>query len=99
MDFVVQTQTASLAINGSPGASRLVLVSWPVSVVCLANSKLRTGRCRGVRVDGGHGQHGERDACHGGPQMSPPLVFRGMPGTDRRETTAFRTGRLLGNRG
>ena len=58
MDFVVQTQTASLAINGSPGASRLV-VSWPVSVVCLADSDLRTGSCRGVRVDGGHGQHGD----------------------------------------
>jgi len=44
------------------------VVSWPVSVVCLADGKLRTDSCRGIRVDGG-----------GGALMPPPFVLRAYP--------------------
>ena len=108
--FVVQTQTASLAINGSPGASRLVChgpCRW-----CALPTSSRTGNCRGMRVDGGCGARGAGahattfswcahwlGACPGAPgghrpSRSPdatPSRPPGMPGTDRRDSTAFRT--------
>ena len=99
---------------------------WPV--VCLADSDIRTGSCQGVRVDGGHGQHGDDKSpgdagAHGDYLLVGALISGehalappggthamaapnatpsrppGMPVTDRRETTALRTGRLLGNKG
>jgi hypothetical protein len=47
-------------------------VSWPVSVVCLADSKLRTGNCRGIRVDGGCGARGAR--AHGDHLLVGALI-------------------------
>ena len=58
MDSAVQTQTASLAINGSPGASHLVC-HGPWSVTCLADTISEQAAAEGVRVDGGYGQHGD----------------------------------------